>query len=46
MTNKHYENDDILLGTDSFSNGNYILFVGSNTFDTSKKFFTGGDEEE
>lgn len=46
MSNKRYTNDEILLGSDSFSNGNYILFVGSNTFDTSKKFFTGVGEEE
>lgn len=45
MSNKRYTNDEVLLGTKSFSDGNYILFVGSNTFDTSKKFFTGSGEQ-
>ena len=43
MKTKHYGNDTILLGSDKFSDGNYILFVGSNTFDASRKFFAGGD---
>ena len=41
MKNGHYSNDEILLGTDKFFNGNYILFVGSNTFDLSRRYFTG-----
>lgn len=41
MKNGHYSNDKILLGSNKFFDGNYILFVGSNTFDASSRFFTG-----
>lgn len=39
MRKSHYSNDTVLLGSDKFSNGNYILFVGSNTFSLTKGFF-------
>lgn len=43
----YFSKDDLLLGSKSFCDGNYIMFVGSNAFDTgtgtspTSEFFTG-----
>ena len=36
--------DKMLLGSKKFFDGNYFLFVGSNVFDTTNKFF-GGEKD-
>lgn len=43
LKRSHFSHDELLLGCDDFSNGNYILFVGSNTFANSRTFFASED---
>ena len=37
----HFTNNELLLGTKKFNNGNYILFIASNANDNPLKFFGG-----
>lgn len=45
LSKKHFSNDEILLGSRSFNNGNYILFVGSNMFDDARTFLAGSEAD-
>lgn len=51
----HFNKDKLLLGSKKFFNGNYILFIGSNAYDTevvehqvkystTQQFFAGSDD--
>lgn len=42
MNSEHLGAEEILTGSKRFCDGNYILFLGSNTFDGSLNFFGNG----
>lgn len=40
----HFDYDTLLLGSKKFFDGNYFLFVGSNMFSSTNKFFSGDEK--